>query len=152
MKGIRFYKLVIAVLIIVNIVTLSFMWFRRPPHPPRHGEQPKLSIEIGLTGDAKQKVDLLEKTHHTEKRKLIHADRELHQQIFDAVGNANPPIELQQKLDSNKSVMERMTFDFFNEVSKQCDANQKVKLKTFIDGALLKISGAPQRPGPPPAH
>ena len=128
------------------------MWFRRPPHPPRPGEQPLLSIEIGLTGDAKQKVDLLEKAHHTEKRELIHIDRELHQQVFNAVGSGKPPIELQQKLDSNKSVMERMTFDFFDQVSKQCDANQKVKLKTFIDGAILKISGVAHRPGPPPAQ
>lgn len=141
MKGIRFYKLVIAVLIIVNIVTLSFMWFRRPPHPPRPGEQPKLSIEIGLTGDAKQKVDLLEKTHHTEKRKLIQTDRELHQQIFDAVGTSHPPIELQEKLDANKSKMERMTFEFFNDVAKQCDSTQKIQLNEFISRALIHIIG-----------
>jgi hypothetical protein len=149
MKGTRFYKAIIAVLILINVASLTFMWFGKPPHPPMPHERPLLSNVIGLKGDAKTRVDALESKHHEEKQRLIAIDRDLHHQLFDSIGNDSAPRAVQDKLDANKSKMDRMTFDFFNEVAKQCNESEKKKLKSFISGELRQITGDRPRPNHP---
>ncbi|MDG1147906.1 MAG: hypothetical protein P8N52_06325 [Crocinitomicaceae bacterium] len=151
MKNVRFYKLVILLLVLINIAALSAMWFRRPPGRPGHKGKPPISEIISLNGQAKITVDSLERNHHQNKQAMVRLSQELRHQLFDAVGNDKRPIlRLQQKLDSTKAEIEHLTFNFFNEVSKNCNETQKVQLKKFI---RRTISRAHHRPpgsmGPP---
>lgn len=152
MKGTRFYKIVIAILIVINVATLSFMWFRRPPHPPKPGERAQLSIKLGLEGDSKARVNALEKEHHEAKRNLMGKDRELHSQMFDNIFNEQAPDKLQLELDQNKSEIEKMTFEFFKAVAKECNEEQKVELRELINHALNNLMGRPPKPGQKPRN
>ncbi|MDX2362240.1 MAG: hypothetical protein QNK23_15645 [Crocinitomicaceae bacterium] len=146
MKGTRFYKSIIALLVIINIGLIVFMWMGKPSHPPHPGEGPLLSEKIGLTGESKTSVDALEKQHHVDKKKLMQLDRELHQQMFDLVGAEEDPSEIQSQLNANKEEVERMTFDFFDDVASYCTPEQIDELHSFIEHRLIRMGP------PPPPH
>jgi hypothetical protein len=144
MKNTHFYKLIVLLLVLINLATLSSIWFRRPPNHSFHKGKPPISEIISLTGQAKIIVDSLEKQHHQNKQAMIRLDRELHHQFFDSLGNENHPVELQNKLDSNKSEIEHLTFEFFNDVFKNCDEEQKIQLKEFINRAIINVHHRPR--------
>lgn len=146
MKSTRFYKLIIAVLIIINVGTLAFVAFGKPSHPTKPGEGPLLSETIGLTDDSKTKVDALEKVHHQDKHILMKKDRDLHEQLFSYVGSEESPEEIYKQLNANKSEIERMTFEFFDDVSAYCSEKELIELKKFINEAMVNMG---HRPPPP---
>ncbi len=146
MKGTRFYKIVIALLILINVATLLFIWLRKPPHPPRPGDEPQLANEIGLTGDDKKVVDQLEIEHHTEKRKMMKRDTELHTEMFNLVGSEDNADSIQTLLNENKAAIEKMTFDFFDEVANYCNDEQLEALKQMIQERLVKMHRPPPHP------
>jgi hypothetical protein len=139
MKSVRFYKLTILLLILINIIVLSIMWFHRPPRHQFHKGKPPISEIISLTGQAKITVDSLERKHHQDKRAMIRLDQELHHQLFNAIGDKKHPVALKNKLDANKSNIVQMTFEFFNEVSNNCTDNQKIHLKEFIKKKIQTV-------------
>ena len=145
MRGTKFYKWIIVLLVVINIATLAFLWLGRPPHPPHPGDEPQLANEIGLTGKDKKKVDELEKQHHIDKRKLMKQDQELHMEIYDKIGSGEDIEELQGILDSNKAEIERMTFDFFDEVASFCNQEQLVFLKEHVSHRLIQMGPPPPR-------
>ena len=109
MKSTRFYKIIIALLVVINLSILLFMWLGRPPHPPRPGDAPQLANEIGLTGENKGKVDKLEKQHHIDKRELMQEDTRLHKEMFSLVGMEEDVDSVQQLLNANKEEIEPKT-------------------------------------------
>lgn len=121
------------------------MWINKPPHPPHPDQRPSLSESLKLKGEAKTTVDKLEKQHHHDKKKLMHQDKTLHIHLFELVGTDQEGIEILEKLNANKVEIEKMTFDFFNEVSIHCNDSQKKELVKFIDRAIMRIH-SPQRP------
>jgi hypothetical protein len=143
MKGTKFYKWIIVVLVVINLATLAFMWFGRPPHPPHPGDEPRLASEIGLTGDDKKKVDTLEKQHHIDKQELMKKDSELHKELFSKIGSGDDVSAIQEKLNSNKEEIEEMTFNFFDEIAGFCNDTQLNALKDHVDHRLMQL-------GPPP--
>lgn len=147
MKGTRFYKLLIIVLVILNIGTLAYFQLSKPPHPP-HPPKPGhgiLALELNLKGDSKSKVDALEKQHHKDKKVLIHRDHDLHRKLFNKIGSVEPTQDLLDQIDKNKSEIESMTFTFFDDVAEYCNEKQKKVLIEFVQKRLNRI-----RPGPPP--
>lgn len=144
MRGPKFYKVIIVALVVLNLATLSFYWFSKPPHPPRPGAE-KLSLKLELKGDSKSKVDALEIQHHKDKKKLMRKDHTLHEILFNRIGTGKPADALLSKIDENKVEIELMTFDFFDEVAKYCNRSQKKQLIEFVQTRLNRI-----RPGGPP--
>lgn len=143
MKGPKFYKSVIAVLLVINLAIIAFIWFGKPPHPPKPGEN-KISDFIGVKGDSKSIIDNLETEHHKEKRKLIHLDIDLHKQLYKEIGTEGDSDSILGQIESNKNKIEEMTFDFFDEISKHCTKEQKIELRKFVNKHLDEL-----RPGPP---
>lgn len=138
MKGERFYKIVIAILVILNLSTLAFFWFNRPPVPP-HPEEHPLSEMLGLMGINKQKVDELEKEHHILKKKLVKKDMELHEQMYILIGEEADYYSILNDINSNKSDIEKMTFEFFDEVASYCNDDQKMELRRFVHTAFEQL-------------
>lgn len=148
MNALRFYKVTIAILVVINITTLVFLWWSRPPMPPPHpGGKPQLAVEIGLTGSDKSKVDALEKEHHKLKRALMRKDRALHEAYFECIGTEQDSDSILVLLQENKREIEEMTFDFFDEVAGYCNADQKESLREFINTRLVQM-GHHGRPRP----
>lgn len=150
MRSPKFYKLIIAALLILNIGTLAFFWLSKPAHPPKPGERPHLSEKIGLTGEHKKKVDALEKEHHKLKRALVRKDVKLHEELYNNVGKDIPTAPLLEEIDENKEEIEKMTIEFFNEVATHCDDKQKKSLRKFVRRLLHHLRlGGPKRHGGP---
>ena len=149
MKGEKFYKWIIGVLVVINLGTLAFIWFGRPPHPPppHPGEEPRLATEIGLTGDSKIKVDAMEKQHHLDKHILMEKDSELHKKMFSKIGTGEDVSAIQNELNKNKEEIEKMTFKFFNDVAEFCNETQ---LKELVDHVKHRLSEMRPMPPPPP--
>jgi len=146
MKGTQFYKIVIVLLIIINAGTIAFMWFGRPPHPPQPGEHP-IAEKLELTGEALRKVNALEADHHKTKRALMELEHVLHTKLFNAVGRDTSIDELYENISKNRAEIEKMTFNFFDEISHYCTEAQKVELRKFVQRRLNRL-----RPGPPPTR
>jgi len=144
MRSPKFYKIIIVALVILNLSTLAFFWFTKPPHPPKPGEN-KISLKLELTGDAKSKVDALEVEHHKEKKALIQKDHRLHKELFSLIGTGESTEDIFNKIDKNKEKIESMTFEFFDDVAAHCNKNQKKELIDFVHDRVNRL-----RPGPPP--
>lgn len=145
MKKDRFYKIAVVVLVLINIASLSFLWFNRPSHPPKHGAH-EISSMLGLTGDNKSKVDKIEKDHHREKRKLVDRDIKLHNELYGIIGTDENADSLLNVIDQSKKEIEKMTFDYFDEVASYCNDDQKAELRRFVHGAFEQLRAS----GPPP--
>lgn len=144
MKRTKLYKLIIAALLVINVGMLVFFFMEKPPHfnPPKKGE---LVRELGLTGEKRTKVIALAKAHHKAKRKLMDADRELHEELFSKIGTDEDVSELEGKIAANFMETEKITFEFFSEVSKYCDSDQKKKLKKMIHHAFRQMRRPPPK-------
>lgn len=139
----------IVLLVLINLTTLGSIWWHRPPGPPPHpGEHPQLAADIGLSGEAKKRVDKLEMDHHKEKQALMRKDREWHKEYFALVGTSNSPDSLLNLIQANKREIETITFEFFEQVAEECNEEQKEALRLFISEKLHEISGPPRPPRP----
>ncbi|MFK7785825.1 MAG: hypothetical protein AB8B56_11950 [Crocinitomicaceae bacterium] len=144
MKRTNLYKLIIAALVIINVVILIFFFTGGPKHgPPKAGD---LSIELGIEGENKDIITKLEEAHHKEKKKLIKLDRKLHDLLFSKMGTGEDVVGVQDKIKENYGEIERITYDFFDEVSTHCTDKQKEQLKKMVRGAFDHGRG---RKGPP---
>jgi hypothetical protein len=128
MKRAKFYQLIIGILATMNIVTLVFFLSSQPQYK---GDL-SLSDHLALTGKAKTEVKQLEQEHHKQKRKLIGLDQKLHRKLFEFVGSEDSHESTLRKLNENKKEIERMTFNFFDQVAAYCNKNQKIKLRKLI--------------------
>ena len=143
MKRTKLYKLVIAALVIINVGILVFFLAGRPGHPhPKAGD---LVERLGIEGSKVDAINTLEKEHHLEKRKLMQVDRNLHEALFSKIGTDEDVTLIQDKIEGNFSKMEKMTFEFFNEVSKLCNAEQQEELTKTIHRAFRQMRKPPKK-------
>lgn len=144
MKSLKFYKTLSILLLVLNLGTISFFLFTKPPHPPKPGEH-QISNEIGLDGAVKKKVDALEAKHHKEKRALMKRDFKLHQQLYKELSDTSAAEELITKINENREELETMTFKFFSEVAENCNKEQRQKLDEMINHSLRRITNHPPK-------
>jgi hypothetical protein len=141
MKRSRLYKIIIAVLVIINVGMLVFMWMGPPPP---HGKPEPLQEILGLKGENKSKLEGMETVHHKEKRRLMAKDRKLHETLFSKLGTDEDVSELQAEIEANHAEIEKMTFEYFNEVAKLCNAEQLTELKKLIRHAFVSMRKPPE--------
>lgn len=139
MKKTRFYKIIIVLLILVNVATLGYMWFGKTEHrPPKPGDMAK---NLGITGDAANKITQLEEEHHKEKRKLMRKSLEQHEKLFKELGNAGIPNDQLAEINTTQHEIERMTFAFFDSVATYCNEEQLKELKETVINAYAQLRG-----------
>jgi periplasmic protein CpxP/Spy len=151
MKTLKFYKILVIVLVLLNATTLFFLW-RAPHHPPHHGPRKSLVEIIDLEGEAASKIKKLEDVHFRDKDALISESRQLHEKLFrsfnDEDKDSSDIHQLIDRIVENQRETEQMTFDYFKEVDALCNEEQKVKLQEVIHHALGRMG----MPPPPPKH
>jgi len=143
MKRTKLYKLIIAILLIINIGMLVFFFLRRPPHGGP--ESIILASELGIEGAKAILITQLETAHHKEKKKLIDKDFELHETLFSKLGTEEDVSDIQAEIQVNQAEMERVTYEFFNEVSKHCSVEQKKQLKNMVYRAFHQMRALKDR-------
>jgi hypothetical protein len=139
----KLYKIIIAILILINIGTLAFFLMGRPSHqPPQAGDLARI---LEIDGPNKQTIFKLEKDHHVKKRALLEKDRKLHEELFSKIGTGYDVNPIHAKIESNFTEIEKMTYAFFHDVSAFCTDEQKMELKNVIDHAFNQMRKGPKK-------
>ncbi len=144
MKSLRFYKLVSIILLVLNLGTLAFFYFTKPPHPPKPGEQ-LISNDVGMEGKIKLETDRLEMAHHKKKQQLMHRNFELHRLLYSNIDDTSKSRVYLEKIHKNQVEIEKITYQFFYQVSEKCTPEQRKKLDQMLERSLRMLMGQ----GPP---
>tara|TARA_B100001758_G_C18313260_1_gene559047 strand:- start:322 stop:741 length:420 start_codon:yes stop_codon:yes gene_type:complete len=125
MKTNKIFWILLVFLVLTNIITIGLMLRGGHKGPP-----PPISEKLELTGDNKIKADKIFNEHHQQKRKLMNKSRELRKsfylQVFEKNNKADSLLKL---LTLNDQKINKMTFDFFMQISNLCNDSQKEELK-----------------------
>ncbi len=149
MKNNRFYKIVLFILVLLNVVTLTLL-FTKPPHDPNDDlRQLDLAEHIGLSGDKADEIRLLQKKHHQMMRFLKFRNETLHRKLFGFMTNqhsdslkANALIN--QILENHKQV-ELLLYHYFTTVNSFCtNEEQRIKLKNHMRKVIFHRHRPPQ--------
>lgn len=147
MKQVKFYKLVILLLVGLNAVTLYFLWTSTDDKRGGRPHRKSLVTVLDLKGNAKTTIAQLEKEHFHEKDSLINSSRKLHEQLFQYFGDATKDstsiATLIDKIVENQRYTEQMTFDYFKSVSRLCTKKQRVELNHAIHFAIKGMGSGP---------
>lgn len=153
MENIRFLKIALFVLLLLNLSLLAFLWFRHPPHPGGRGEGPaKLLIEkVGLDAEQQAEYARMREDHQRAMRDFRQRNDDLHQRLYHLLAsNREDTLAVQQLTDSlalGQKKMEGITFDHFRALRAICRPDQQPRFDAFIGEALRNL---PPAAAPPP--
>ena len=152
MKSTRFYKIVIATLVFINVTTLVFLWmtFQRPMGPPPHPGRMDLVERLGVEGENRTKILELQDEHFKRKDSLVDRGRDLHERLYRFFNNnekdSSDVAQLIDQIVENQRETEQMTFDHFKAINILCSpAQQKI-----LDEIIHNVFSRPGPGGPPP--
>jgi len=157
MNNSRFYKVVIVILVVLNIGTLTFLWFghRRSGQDPERGQASKFLIrELQLTPGQQDEFGDLRDLHQKRLLELQERDRVLHDRFFEAIFLPVPDTLAATKIaDSIADIrrqMEMLTFEHFNELRQLLTQKQIQKFHQIFRQALERVMPLPEPPSAPP--
>ncbi|MBD3289491.1 periplasmic heavy metal sensor [candidate division KSB1 bacterium] len=143
----RYLIFVIILLVILNIGTLSMLWFgksQRPAHLPdrQHPEnervrlQELLQSELGFD-EAQVEQYLHLRREHREKIDHLNTEiRRVKRQMFDEVLAENPQPTISDSLlnlaQEKQAQIEKLTFRHFLDLKKLCKPEQQDKLRLLM--------------------
>lgn len=149
MENIKFYKIAVAVLLLLNIGTLAFMWMHRPPPPGGRGPFMFLVKATGMDEAQQESYRKLRDAHRSEVEGYHTQNSQLRGKLFELLAQRaeNDP-EVLQLVDSITSVKRReelLTYHHFHEVRAICRPEQQAKFDAAIGEAIQSMGP----PGPP---
>ena len=166
MKKIDFYKVIIILLVLLNMGTLIFMWLNKPElHPEENpastpfkqvpGNDDKaamqssndnLASDLQLNKEQTVKFIELKKKHHETEVRLHDSLRETKKMFFDQISERNAAAEsYAQKIGSLEKARLMNTFNYFTDIRKLCNEQQKDKFDRIYRDALRQLNGPPRR-------
>jgi protein CpxP len=158
MNNLKFYKIVIGILVVLNLATLTFLWLgghcrENDPEKGRAGEF--LIRELTLTSPQQDDFGRLRDRHQKSLLILQEQDRVLHDRFFETIFLPFPDtVEANMIADSIASLrrqMEMLTFEHFHQLRQLLTAEQTAKFQQIFQQALERVMPLPEPPpGPPP--
>ncbi len=162
----RFLGSVIAVLVVLNLATLTRVWTGRPqrpaprPEPAGQGREPDqlqrvLRDELAFDDAQIDEYRRLTRQHREEVSRLNEEIRRTKQRMFEAAFQAGPEAELSESLlaltQQKQAEIEKATFQYFLDLKKLCRPDQQRKLKILVDELFRRQPGGQgeDRPRPP---
>ena len=83
MKGEKFLKQIIAVLVLINMATLSYMWLKNGDRKGRgEGALEYLTNELQLSDEQQKQFSVLRKEHNEEHKHYRQKGKQLHDDFF----------------------------------------------------------------------
>ena len=142
MNNTRFLKIVIVFLLLINLGTISFMWFNKPHHNDRVGGF--FEKELQFTPKQVSLFEGLKEEHRSKMDVLKEESKKLHDAYFDLLKNPSvDPTSVTQKASEIAKVKEKeelVTFYHFQKVRAICDDNQKIKFDKIIKEAARMMA------------
>ena len=148
MTKLRYYQLVVGILIGFNLITCFFLWPKQ--HHP-YGRPPKnvLVDHLGLSGKIRSEVLKMQASHFERKEKLIFKNHRMHLHLFHLAKQTNLDNLLRdkylRKIGDIQQNIDRETFEYFRAVNNLCNKEQKEKLKEMLRRVFLNPTGQPPK-------
>lgn len=160
----------VIVLVIVNVVTLTTVWSRKP-HPARPagsgGPQDGQAImqeRLHLSDDQVQQFERIRSEHFMRTRPLQDDMHKIRMDVLDEIFAPEPDdvkiLEQLAELGNLQYKFEDQLFEHFRELKEVCDYKQTEELKKMLRGLIERTrprdpshhQGHPEghRPPPPP--
>ena len=132
-------RVLIAVLLISNLLLLGFIFFSKPPHPPR----PKHIIVKKLGFDKEQiaKYEALIKTHREAMFQLESKMKVSKNELYSSLSkNEDKPANdsLLAELGKTQMEIEKLHYQHFSEIKKICRKEQIPAFET-LSGELVNL-------------
>lgn len=135
MKKERFYKICIAVLLLLNLLQLAgFLFLPKPPKPKKGNFKQEAINILRLTPQQEQAFFKSAEKHHTAMTDLVKKQKELTAEYFK-----NPSELLLTEINQIETQKIKITETNFNEIEHFLQPNQKEKFKQFKEKALKII-------------
>jgi Spy/CpxP family protein refolding chaperone len=156
MNNIRFYQVVIVILVLLNLGAIAFLLFNRPRQEktPVQGQAAEFLIkELTLTPMQQDEFGKLRYGHQEKLLILQEQDRKLHDRFFEALFlPALDTLEVKNLSDSMADLrrqMELLTFEHFMQLRQLLTEDQKMKFHRVFRQALERVMPPPAPPAPP---
>ncbi len=157
MNNVKFLKAILLILLLVNVATLSFLWFTKPPKPNLQGSAKGFfAKELSFSAKQEQQFETLQTAFQEQRESLRQSNRETHDAFFDLL--QNPKVDsakVKKAADEIIKIKEKeelAVFYHFQKVRAICDASQKQKFDKIVKEAAQMMGPRPQegqRPPPP---
>jgi Spy/CpxP family protein refolding chaperone len=155
----KFIGWVIAILVLLNLLSLSTIWIQssrnnpppaRVPGNPQAGSLPLLQRELGLTPDQTKRFEEMRKTYQESSKPINDELDGMKLSLTDEIFKSNPD---QQRIDSmaskigaQQSKLEVLRFNHFAQLAQICDSVQKEKLYPILREVFGRKGPAEQAP------
>jgi Spy/CpxP family protein refolding chaperone len=157
MNNIKFLKSILLVLLLVNVATISFLWFTKPPKPNLQGSAKGFfAKELSFSAKQEQQFETLQTAFQEQREDLRHEVKDKYDIYFDLLQNPKVDSLTVKKTVSEiiriKEKEELALFYHFQKVRAICDATQKQKFDKIVKDAAQMMGPRPQegqRPPPP---
>jgi Spy/CpxP family protein refolding chaperone len=159
MKRETLLTIAVAVLFLLNVGTLGFLWFGQTHHhPPPHGRPPidaVLMEGLQLTAEQDQKLEALK---HEHRESMIALDKQYNaavEEYFNLLKGDTVEItsrdSSESKIGSIQVQRAQVTLEHFRQVKTMCNDEQKKRFDSIIP-KLVEIMIPPRFPrgGPHP--
>ena len=155
MNNIRFLKIVIIVLILINLGTLGFIWFRTAKSDTsirRSVAAGFLVKELDLSDAQRKEYFRMRRNHRKILGELQETDKSLHSRFFDQLFSETPDLkmvhDLADSIAANRKKMELLTYEHFMHVRQILTPGQQKKFEKIFDEVISIVLPPPP---PPPA-
>jgi protein CpxP len=153
MSKVLFLTISVVLLFLLNAGMMIYLFRLRSYHRELQGQRPDMFIidQLHLDPQQQQSFSLLRHNHQEAVRAAQEEDRHLHDIYFTLLKTDHPD---KTKADSvatliaaQRSVIEKATFDHFQQLRELCRDDQKRLFDATIDEIARRM--APPRPGGP---
>ncbi len=156
----KFTNILIIILVIINIGSLSFIWFREfnrpklpPPSPGRENVNRFLDNELNLSQEQKQKFKDIRREHFETTRKFEDKVSEYKREVLSESFNQKPDKQkitvLIDSIGSAQKAYELFLSEHFQKLASICTPGQRDKLKDIF---LNSFRPKDRPPLPPPGR
>lgn len=149
----RYLILVVVFLVILNLTTLTMMWFGRPQRPALYEEMHRpeqeqeqihrlLKDELGFDDKQAAQYLRLRREHRDRVQELGKDIHRIKKIMFDEVLKDDPKPTLSDSLlkltQEKQAQIEQLTFKHFLDIKKLCKPEQRDKLKLLMHELFRK--------------
>jgi len=160
MNNVRFLKIALVIMVLINIVTIGYLWIGRPgggmqAHDAGDNRGPFRFLCDKLQLDPKQ-VSTYEELRNEHHNAVVKYQEHSHQlrDLYFALMQSLPidSMKVKQYADSiaaDQKQIELLTFYHFTKLRAICNPEQQKIFDNVIGDALKMMSGPPHPPQPP---
>ena len=145
----------VVALIILNIGSMGFLWYRESNKPPRPTASPRqladpgefIEKELNLTEAQSKAFTELRLKHQGDMRKIqddiFQLSKDLVEELFKPSPDSNTIVSISEDIGRKQADFEKLMFFHFNKLKEICEPEQREKLRQMLFEIIGSIRSAP---------